>query len=41
MKKYRFLKTAISVLATSLLVAGPALAAESLAGKVGTKRYPV
>lgn len=35
------MKIAIALLAATLLVAGPALAAESLAGKIGTKRYAV
>lgn len=35
------MKIAVSLVAASLLAAGPALAAESLAGKVGTKRSSV
>lgn len=37
----RLQKTALSLLAASLLAAGPAMPAESLAGKVGTKRSNV
>jgi hypothetical protein len=41
MQKPSILKTTLSLVAASLLLAGPALSAESLAGKVGTKRYAV
>lgn len=37
--KLHLQRTAVSILATALLLAGPAVAAESLAGKVGTKRF--